>query len=78
MERAYYVYILAGKSRRLYVGITNNLERRSYEHREKFVDGFTRKYNIDRVVYFEQTGDVRVAIAREKQIKGLLRAKKSP
>jgi putative endonuclease len=76
MERTYFVYILASKSRRLYVGVTGNLERRAYEHKGKFVAGFTKKYNIDRLVYFEQTGDVRSAIEREKQLKGLLRAKK--
>ena len=76
MGRIYFVYILASKSRRLYVGVTNNLERRTFVHREKLVEGFTKKYNISRVVYFEQTEDIRSAIAREKQLKGLLRAKK--
>jgi putative endonuclease len=76
MKRTYYVYILASKSRRLYVGVTNNLERRAFVHRDKLIEGFTKKYNINRVVYFEQTEDVLSAIAREKQLKGLLRAKK--
>jgi putative endonuclease len=76
MKRTYFVYILASKSRRLYVGVTNNLERRAFEHREKLVEGFTKKYNISRVVYFEQAEDILSAIAREKQLKGLLRAKK--
>jgi putative endonuclease len=56
--------------------VTNNLERRLYEHKTKQLDGFTRKYNIDRLVYFEQTTDVLSAIAREKQIKNWNRSKK--
>jgi putative endonuclease len=72
----YFVYVLASKSRRLYVGVTNDLERRIYEHKQKLADGFTKMYRIDRLVHFEETSDVRVAIEREKQIKGLLRAKK--
>jgi putative endonuclease len=75
-ERTFYVYLLASKSRRLYVGVTNNLERRLFEHKSKLVDGFTKQYNIDRLVYFEQTTDVLSAIAREKQIKGWSRSKK--
>jgi putative endonuclease len=74
--RTYYVYILANKSRTLYVGVTNNLERRVYEHKHNLVAGFTSRYRIDRLVYFEETGDVQAAIAREKQLKGWLRAKK--
>jgi len=70
------VYILASKSRVLYVGVTNNLERRMFEHKNKLADGFTKKYSVDRLVYFEQTSDVLSAIAREKQIKGWDRAKK--
>jgi putative endonuclease len=72
----YYVYILASRSRNLYIGVTNDLERRVYEHKKKLVPGFTTKYNIDRLVYFETTQDVEVAISREKQIKGWLRTKK--
>ncbi len=72
----YFVYILASKSRRLYVGVTNDLERRVYEHKKKLADGFTKTYRIDRLVHFEDTSDVREAIEREKKIKGLLRAKK--
>ena len=75
-ERTYYVYLLASKSRHLYIGVTNNLERRLFEHREKLVEGFTKRYNIDRLVYFEQTTDVLSAIAREKQIKNWNRSKK--
>ena len=72
----YYVYILASRSRNLYIGVTNDIERRVYEHKKKLVPGFTTKYNIDRLVYFETTQDVEVAISREKQIKGWLRTKK--
>jgi putative endonuclease len=74
--KQYYVYILASRSRNLYVGVTNELERRVYEHKQKLVPGFTTKYNIERLVYFEVTEDVDVAISREKQIKGWLRNKK--
>lgn len=76
MARQYYVYIMTNKSRTLYTGVTNNLERRVYEHKQKFVPGFTARYNITRLVYFEATRDVYAAIAREKQIKGWLRSKK--
>ncbi len=58
------------------MGVTNDLERRVYEHKQKLADGFTAKYRIDRLVHFEETPDVLAAIEREKQIKGLLRAKK--
>jgi len=58
------------------VGVTNNLERRLFEHKSKLVDGFTKRYNIDRLVYFEQTVDVLSAIAREKQVKSWSRSKK--
>ena len=72
----YYVYILTNRSRTLYTGVTNNLERRVYEHKRTVSDGFTKKYNITRLVYFETTDDVRSAIEREKQIKGWLRSRK--
>src|SRR5208282_4389740 len=71
-----YVYILASKSGVLYIGVTNRLTRRTIEHRQKFVEGFTKKYNVTRVVHWERFGDIRSAIAREKQIKGWLRSKK--
>ena len=74
--KQYYVYIVASRSRTLYAGITNNLERRVYEHKNKLVPGFTAQYNIDRLVYFEQTIDVTSAIAREKEIKAWRREKK--
>ncbi len=72
----YYVYIMANVSRTLYTGVTNNLERRVYEHKEKTAPGFTSTYNINRLVYCEDFGDIRDVIAREKQIKGWLRGKK--
>jgi len=72
----YYVYIMTNKSRTLYTGVTNDLERRVYEHKQKLVPGFTTKYNITRLVYFEVTQDVQAAIVREKQIKGWLRRRK--
>ncbi len=72
----YSVYIMTNHSGTLYVGVTNDLQRRVYEHRQKLIPGFTAKYNIVRLVYFEVTPDVRTAIEREKQIKGWLRAKK--
>jgi len=70
MERSYYVYILANKRNgTLYIGVTNNLERRIYEHKNNLVEGFTKKYGVHLLVYFEQTGNVESAIRREKQIK---------
>ena len=73
---SYYVYIMTNKSRTLYTGVTNDLERRVFEHKHHLVEGFTKKYNITKLVYFEETNDVREAISREKQIKGWLRKKK--
>jgi len=67
---------MTNKSRTLYTGVTNDLERRVYEHKQKLVPGFTTKYNITRLVYFEVTQDVQAAIVREKQIKGWLRRRK--
>ena len=72
----YYVYIMTNPSKTLYTGVTNDLVRRVYEHKNKMVDGFTKKYNITKLVYFEETNDVQAAISREKQIKGWLRSKK--
>lgn len=72
----YYVYIMSNKSRILYIGVTNNLSRRVYEHKNKIVEGFTSKYNINELVYFEQVRDIHSAITREKQLKGWLREKK--
>ncbi|MBI5878424.1 MAG: GIY-YIG nuclease family protein [Chloroflexi bacterium] len=76
-ERAYYVYILVNWNNNvMYVGVTNNLERRLYEHKNKLVDGFTKKYNVTKLVYYEHGGDARAAIAREKEIKRWRREKK--
>ena len=61
----------------MYVGVTNNLERRVYEHKHKLADGFTKKYNVHKLVYFDYTTDVKSAIAREKQIKGWTRKRKN-
>lgn len=74
--RQYYVYIMTNASRTLYTGVTGNLERRVYEHKHKLVAGFTSKYNITRLAYYEVTSDVHSALEREKQIKGWLRSKK--
>ena len=73
----YYVYILTNRSGTLYVGVTNNLLRRLYEHKHKLIPGFTKRYKTDRLVYYEHTPDVRAAIACEKQIKPWRREKKS-
>ena len=74
--RAYYVYIMASRSRVLYTGVTNDLARRVHEHKQGLIAGFTSAYRITRLVYFEEFTDVRDAIAREKQIKGWVRARK--
>ena len=74
--KRYYVYLMASRSRVLYTGMTNDLERRVNEHKAGLAKGFTRRYRATRLVYFEEHTDVRQAIAREKQIKSWLRAKK--
>jgi putative endonuclease len=74
--KEYYVYIMSNKSGTLYTGVTNDLQRRIYEHKNKLLAGFTKSYNITKLAYFESTDDVAGAIAREKQIKGMLRIKK--
>lgn len=75
-EKQYFVYILANKTRRLYVGVTGNFIRRIAQHKGHLLDGFTKKYNIDRLVYYEETNDVYTALNREKEIKAWSRAKK--
>lgn len=76
-ERQYYVYILTNKDHRvLYAGFTGNLTKRVWEHKEKAVPSFTSNYNVNRLVYYEETNDARSALEREKQIKGWRRAKK--
>ncbi|NLU48786.1 MAG: GIY-YIG nuclease family protein [Syntrophomonadaceae bacterium] len=77
MEKTYYVYILTNKTNKvLYTGVTSDLKRRVYEHKHKLVEGFTKKYNVNRLVYYEVTNDVYAAISREKQIKGGPRQRK--
>jgi putative endonuclease len=69
-DRQYYVYILTNKSDNvLYIGVTNNLIRRIFEHKNKLVEGFTKKYNLRKLVYYEATNDIESAINREKQLK---------
>ncbi len=69
-NRTFYVYILTNDLHSVfYIGVTNNLERRVFEHKNKLIDGFTKKYNLTYLVYFEDCNDIRVAITREKQLK---------
>jgi putative endonuclease len=72
----YYVYIMTNRTRRLYIGVTNDLGRRVYQHKHHVMPGFTSKYFLERLVYFEETNDVRAAISREKELKGWRRSKK--
>ena len=66
----YYVYLLAsGRNGTLYIGVTNDLKRRVYEHKQKIIKGFTEKYNVNNLVWYEQTEDVNSAIQKEKEIK---------
>lgn len=74
--KTYYVYIMSSGRRTLYVGVTGDLQRRVHEHRHKLIDGFTKRYNVTHLVYFETTTDVHEAISREKTIKKWSRAKK--
>jgi len=74
--KTYYIYIMASKTGTLYVGLTNNIKRRVYQHKQHKVPGFTDKYDIDRLLYFETLGDSLSAIRREKQIKAWRREKK--
>jgi putative endonuclease len=77
MNKQYYVYIMTNKGNRvLYTGVTNDLQRRVYEHKNKLVKGFTKKYNVTKLIFYEVCDDIESAILREKQIKGWLRAKK--
>jgi len=77
MYKQYCVYIVTNKDNAvLYTGVTNNLQRRVFEHKEKLVEGFTKKYNIDKLVYYEVFTEIQYAITREKQIKGGSRKKK--
>jgi putative endonuclease len=74
----YYVYIMTNRSKTLYTGVTNNIQRCMYEHKHHLVAGFTSKYRISRFVYFEETSDVYAAIAREKNIKSWVRQRRLP
>jgi putative endonuclease len=76
MHHDYYVYFMASQNRVLYVGMTNDLVHRGAQHKQHAIPGFTKRYNVDRLVYFEHTHDVHAAIAREKEIKSWVRAKK--
>ena len=74
----YYTYILTNWNNKvMYIGMTNNLERRLDEHKHHLIEGFTHRYNVDKLVYCESTTDVRAAIAREKELKGWTRARKN-
>ena len=76
--KQYFVYIISNwTGERIYTGVTSNLERRIFEHKNKIIEGFTKKYNIDRLVYFELYDDPASAILREKEIKGWRREKKN-
>ena len=73
----FYVYILTNKHNRvIYTGVTNNLQRRIHEHKQKLITGFTQKYNLNKLVFFQEFSDIKDAIAAEKKIKGWLRIKK--
>ncbi|NOX88024.1 MAG: GIY-YIG nuclease family protein [Calditrichaeota bacterium] len=77
-DKYFFVYIMTNWNNKvMYVGVTNNLVRRVYEHKNKLIDGFTQKYNINKLVYYEVFMDVRYAIEREKQIKKWRREKKN-
>ena len=75
-EHHYWVYIMASRSHNLYTGVTNNLGRRVRQHKSHEFEGFTARYNVDRLVWFAKYTNVRAAIAREKQLKGWVREKK--
>lgn len=76
-EYSYFTYLMSNKTNSvIYIGVTNDLERRIYEHKYKVLKGFTGRYNVNKLVYFEETDDVNQAIRREKQIKGWIRIKK--
>ncbi len=77
-QNTFYVYILTNKYNNvMYVGVTNNLTRRLYEHKNELIDGFTKRYHVHKLVFYESTGDPVSAIAREKEIKGWTRDKKN-
>jgi putative endonuclease len=75
-HKSYFVYIITNRSKTLYIGVTNNLERRMWEHKHFIGSDFASRYKLDRLVYFESFDDVRKAIDREKELKGWLRIRK--
>lgn len=75
-EYRFYVYIMGSLSGTLYIGMTNNLQKRVWQHKQYEIEGFTQQYEVDRLLYWESFDDVRVAINREKRLKGWLRSKK--
>jgi len=76
MKSSYWVYILTNQSNTLYIGMTNDITRRIYEHKNKLISGFTKTYNINKLIYFEEYDNPNDAIAREKQLKNWSRSKK--
>jgi putative endonuclease len=76
LGKVYHVYIMTNASRTLYIGMTGDLEQRVYQHKHKLIEGFTSKYNITQLVWFEEFHDVHQAIEGEKKLKGWLRSKK--
>ena len=78
MSKTYYIYLITNWNNKvLYTGVTNNLEKRVYQHKNKLIKDFTEKYNVNKLVYFEQTTDINSAITREKEIKKWRREKKN-
>jgi putative endonuclease len=75
-EHVYFTYIMASRSRTLYIGVTSNLQKRVLEHKWREHTGFTERYNCDRLLWFERYQEIALAISREKQLKGWSRAKK--
>jgi putative endonuclease len=77
--KEYCVYILTSRNDRvMYIGVTNDLTRRIYEHKQELIEGFTKRYHVHKLVYYEMTSDVKIAIEREKQLKHWVRDKKMP
>lgn len=76
MKKTYYIYMMSNVSKMIYTGMSGDLQRRVYQHKNKLIDCFTKKYNLYKLVYYEETDDVGYAIMREKQIKGWRREKK--
>lgn len=76
MNKNYYIYFLTNKSNTLYIGVTNNLPKRIFQHKHRLINGFTSQYKLTKLIYFEQYKDINEAINREKELKGWLRKKK--